>query len=247
MHISRFIGHAAAAAALLLAMPLRAADAPQPADLDLSIRYYSRVLTPEGVLRESRYEEKMLRRQNHVWTVRLLPKQVTHAEDHADKPRATTIKATSNQAATHEHKHFNYVVLPRHVVRDGDKVKLEFVDFHDRAVVSIAPSEYENVNFDGSWNNAFFIVDPKQVVTLPLSNKTSSVAGARWREREKDGVFQRVLWDEKRMIPLVIETGNRQETFFQRIEAEPQSKLVAALPWLDLKGYAQKEYADFLD
>jgi hypothetical protein len=230
--IIRFIRRAAAAGTLLAATA-HAAGLPQAPDLDLSIRYYSRVMTAEGVLRESRYEEKMLRRQDHVWTARVLPK--------------AAIKATAAQDGKHDHKHFNYIALPRHIARDGDKLRLEFVDFHDRAVVVIAPSEYENVNFDGSWTNAFYLTDPKQVAALPMSGRTTTLTGTRWHEREKDGVFQRVLWDEKRMIPLVIESGNRQDTFFQRIEIAPQEKLIVALPWQELKGYAQKEYADFLD
>lgn len=226
------IRHAAAAAVLLAAVPLHAADAVQAPDLDLSIRYYSRVLTPEGVLRESRYEERMVRRRDHVWTARVLPAESTREEPAGEE---------------HEHKHFNYVVLPRHVVRDGNRVRLEFVDVRERAVVSIAPSEYENVNFDGSWVNAFFLADPQQVAALPVTNRTSAIAGAHWHEQEKNGVFRRVLWDEKRMVPLVIESGNRQNTFYRRIEIMPQPKLAATLPWQGIAGYAQKEYADFLD
>ena len=48
-----------------------AAAAPAAPDLDLLITYYSKVVTPEGVTRESRYEETMLRRPGHVWTARV--------------------------------------------------------------------------------------------------------------------------------------------------------------------------------
>jgi hypothetical protein len=231
-HLIDTVRHAAAAVVLLAAAPLHAADAAQPPDLDLSIRYYSRVLTPEGVLRESRYEERMVRRRDHVWTARVLPQEGMREEQTGEE---------------HEHKHFNYVVLPRHVIRDGNGVKLEFVDVRERTVVSIAPSEYESVNFDGSWANAFFLADPRQVAALPVTARASAVAGARWHEQEKNGVFRRVLWDEKRMVPLVIETGNRQDTFYRRMEIMPQSTLSALLPWQGTASYAQKEYADFLD
>lgn len=200
-------------------------------DLDMSVKYYSRVLTREGVLRESRYQEKMLRRPGHVWVSRVLPKTAVKDEEHEG----------------HEHKHFNYVMLPRHVAYDGRDMHVEFVDFHDRAVVNIAASEYENVNFDGSWANTLYLIDPKNVMAMPPLSQSSPVAGARWYGDEKNGIFQRVLWDEKKMIPLIAETGDRAGTFFKRIEVKPQAVLAKLLPWEDLQGYAQKEYADFLD
>lgn len=239
---------AAACGVLLLWLPASAQNMKaQAPDLDLSIRYYTRVMTPEGVLRESRYEETMLRRPDHVWVTRVLPNEAAHAhdDDHAHQDKGAGVKKAS--AATHVHKHFNYVVLPRHVVREGGKLRLEFVDAREREIVAIAPTDYENVNFDGSWANAFFLVDPQSVAALPLSNRPSPVAGARWRAREKNGVFQRVLWDEKKMIPLLVESGDRNGSFFQRIEVKPQAEPAKALPWQNLKGYAQKEYADFLD
>lgn len=237
----------AACGALLLALPTFAQKAPpvaQGPDLDLSIRYYTRVLTDEGVLRESRYEETMLRRRDHVWVARVLPGEAVRGYD--DPAHAADAEAKA-AAATHVHKHFNHVVLPRHVVRAGDKTRVEFIDAHAREVIAIAPTDYDNVNFDGSWNNAFFLVDPQAVAALPLSPRSAVPPGARWHEREKNGIFQRVLWDEQRRIPLVVESGNRNGSVFRRIEITPQAGLASILPWQNLNGYAQKEYADFLD
>jgi hypothetical protein len=208
----------------------------QGPDLDLAIHYYSRVVTPEGVLRDSRYQERMMRRADHVWKVRVLP----------DTPAAHGADAAP---AHHEreHKHFNHVMLPRHVLRSNGQVRLEYVDFREREVVSISPSEYENVNFDGSWTNAFFLVDPKAVAALPLTNRASPVAGARWRETSKGSAYQRVLWDENRMIPLLIQKGDAAGRTLERIEIMPQPTPAKALPWAGAKAFAQKEYAEFLD
>jgi hypothetical protein len=216
--------------------PAATAAAAQGPDLDLSIHYYSRVLTPEGVLRESRYQEKMMRRSNHVWTVRVLPDA---------RPARRADAALSHKE--HEHKHFNHVMLPRHVLHANGQVRLEFVDVRERQVVAIPPGEYENVRFDGSWTNAFFLLDPKKAAALPATNRASPVAGARWREIEKDGMYQRILWDEKRMIPLVIEKGDVAGRTLERMEITPRAGLASELPWTGIKGYAQKEYADFLD
>ena len=208
----------------------------QGPDLDLAIHYYSRVVTPEGVLRESRYQERMMRRADHVWTARVLP----------DTPAAHGADAAP---ARHEHerKHFNHVMLPRHVLRSNGQVRLEYVDLREREVVSIPSSEYENVNFDGSWANAFFLLDPKLVAALPLVHRASPVAGAHWHEASKGGGYQRVLWDDKRMIPLLIEKGDAAGRTLERIEIVPEPTLAKALPWAGARAYAQKEYADFLD
>lgn len=214
------------------------AAAPAPVDLDLGISYYNRVLTPEGVTRESRYEEKMVRRPGHVWVERVLP---TAQDEHAGH------KKVALKSAQHEHKHFNPVVIPRHVMLEKNTVKVEYIDAHDKVVVSIPKAEYENVNFDGSWENSFYLLDPKLVAAMPLSKQASSVAGARWREVEKNGVFQRVLWDEQKQIPLIIESGDRANTFYRRVDVKLQPSLSQAQPWVNVKNYAQREYSDYLD
>lgn len=228
--IPHFLRATLAAAVLLPACAAQAATALQGPDLDLSIQHYSRVVTAEGVLRETRYEETMSRRPGHVWLARVLPAHRGTQPGH-----------------DHGHAHPNYDVLPRHVMLEGDKVRLEAVNAEAREVIAIPPGEYDNANFDGSWVNAFFLMDPKRVAALAPSTRPSAVAGARWREQEKNGVFQRVLWDEARMVPLVVETGDRAGTFFERVAVKPLPALARSLPWTGLKGYAQREYSDFLD
>ena len=201
-------------------------------DVDLTIRYFTRELSSEGVLRENSYGEKMIRRSGHVWSYRVLPGRV--AESDTKHPN-------------HEHKDFNYIVLPRHVKFDGNKVNIEFINTHDRQVINIVPTEYENVNFDGSWLNTYYMIDPKAVAAMPVSQRPASAANSRWHEVKKNGLFQRVLWDEKKSIPLIIETGDQKNTFFRRITVSPNTGLTKDLPWSHLQGYAQKEYSDFLD
>ncbi|CAN5730124.1 hypothetical protein BH11PSE12_BH11PSE12_25550 [soil metagenome] len=212
-------------------------------DLDLNIQYYSKVLTPEGVTREARYEEKMLRRPGHVWVARVLPKSAL--EQAAKEAHGQTAPGVATKQA--EHKHFNYVVIPRHVVQDNAALRVEYIDAHDKNIVAIPVSEYENVSFDGSWENTFYLLDPKLVKAMPLAKQVSNIPGTVWREREKNGVFQRVLWDEQKQIPLIIESGDKAATFYRRVEVKPLASLSRDLPWQNLKGYAQKEYSDYLD
>ena len=229
-------------AALCLAASAQAAPAAAPADLDLHISYYSKVVTPEGVTREARYAETMLRRAGHVWTARVLPAGAGERHDHA----ATAPNLAAASAAA-EHKHFNHVVLPRHVALENGRPRVEFVDVVGKELIAIPPAEFANVGFDGSWDHAYFLLDSARLKAMPLSARASTVAGARWREREDKGLFERVLWDDKRQIPLVIESGDKAATFFNRVDMTVQAGTSGELPWQRLKGYAQKEYSDFLD
>lgn len=228
-----------------LQMPGAAGQPAKGPDLDLSVHRYTRILTAEGVLRESRYEEKMMRRAGHVWIQRVLPGDLSGHE--GSQHHGSSTKSKVSQKEEHGHRHFNHVLLPRHVFHTGSELRLEFVDFQEREVISIAPSEYENVGFDGSWPNAFFLADPKIVFTMPTTQRVSPVAGAQWRELVKGGITQRVLWDEKRQIPLLIERVESSGRYLERVEIKVQPSLAKSLPWEGLKGYAQKEYADFLD
>jgi hypothetical protein len=205
---------------------------PPAPDLDLTIKYFNRELKTDGVLHESTYTETMLRRHGHVWSQRILPSQLS---------------ANDVTHPNHEHKDFNYIVLPRHVTFDGSKITVEFINQHDRQVIYIAPTEYENVNFDGSWLNSYYLINPKLIAAMPLSKRAVPNADEHWHEIDKNGLFQRVLWHDKLHIPLLIETGDKAGTFLQRTTLTPHTKLAQDLPWHHLQGYTQKEYSDFLD
>ena len=226
--------------AALLILPANAALAqdlhhatiqPQLVDLDLTINYFYREMRSDGVILESRYQEKMLRRNNHVWTHRVIPESITN----------------SKVQTSHEHKEFNYTVLPRLVKFNNGNTSVDYVDLHEHQLIHIPATEFNNVNFDGSWLNTYYLVNPKIVAAMPLSKRVSKIANAQWHETENKGIFQRVLWDYKSAIPLIIESGNQSGIFYQRVEVKNEAGLQTNLPWHKLQEFSQKEYSDFLD
>lgn len=213
-------------------------------DLDLQISYYSKVLTAEGVSREARYQDKMLRRAGHVWLERVLPQATARVN------QGPEIKKVSHQHQNEkltEHKHFNPVLIPRHVQLENGKARIEFIDREEKMTVSVPASEFNNVNFDGSWENSYYLIDPQLLKSMKPSSSPSGVDGAIWYEREKNGIFQKVLWHAQKQIPLKVESGDRAGTFYQSVEVKIAANTQTQLPWVKLKGYTHKEYADFLD
>lgn len=202
--------------------------------LKLNIKYYDKVLTTEGMLRESHYEESMVRRPGHVWSYRVLPAIAVHPShaQHEHEP---------------EHTHFNPTVLPRHIELQNGKLKVEFVDEVNQQLINIAETEFQDVSFDGSWSNAYYLIDPKQLLSLPLSSRKSEIPGATWHEQQKHGVFQRVLWDQKNMIPLEVETGTLNGAVYKRVSVMLKPLSESDVPWKNISKYAAREYADFLD
>lgn len=221
------------------------AVSPAP-ELDLSIRHYSRVVTANGVVRESRSEETMLRRHNHVWLVRVLPDTFAgrNLQQHAGRnvPLKTVTMGLPQPAIEHP---LAANTMPRHVTLEAGRLKLELVDTKRQEIIVVAPEKYADIRFDGSWSNAYYLLDSRMIAALFLSKQSAS--GTHWRSQEKDGYFQRVLWNEEKMIPLVIETGSRDGKFFRRTEVQVRKGLTRDLPWKKLQAYVRKEYVQTFD
>lgn len=223
--------------------------APAP-DLNLRVTYYNRTTTPEGVTRESRYSETMVRRHNQVWIARVLPSanlNLDEAHDHEHGHAAHSANPVSPDASGTPHKHFNSVLLPRHIRLENNTLRLDYIDAQEKEIIAILPTEYENVDFDGSWANAYYLIDPQLLQSMPRTKKPTPTASAVWHEREKNGIFQRVLWNSRQQIPLAIESGDKAGTFYRRVEVKIQTPRNSTLPWQNLQGYTHKEYSDFLD
>lgn len=199
-------------------------------DVDATLVFESRALGADGVWRSTRYSERFVRRAGHVWTARILPSGA----------------GAATKVAAHGHRHFDYELAARHVYREAGEMRVEFADARTRMLVSVPPAEYENVGFDGSWERAASLVTAEEIARLPASGRASSVSGARWHEAERGGTYQRVLWNARLGLPMAIESGRRDGSLMRKVSVTVDAAAAEA-PWTSLRGYARKDYSDFLD
>ncbi|AJX33754.1 hypothetical protein [Burkholderia oklahomensis] len=250
------------AAVMSAAAPAVAASAAP--DLDAVLLHESTSVSADGVTRTVVYRERMVRRDGHVWIERVLPAGAKLAEandahahgDHAhddaraQAPRGGVRPAAATTGAHAGHKHFNFDAAARHVTNDGGKVRIEYVDAAQRAVVAVPPAEYETTGFDGSWDNAYYITPPSQLKRLAAKSKPGPTPGTRWYEQavgapRAQGV-NRILWSDTLQAPLAVEYRSADGHAARKLTLTPAPS-AKALPWQQLQSYARKEYADYLD
>ena len=231
---------AAAAAVLLVVLcpGVRAAPAVALPDVDAIVSYQTRQVLASGVERQERWQERLVRRGDRVWTERVLPRAARAAHGH---------ESPAEHAA---HKHFDFESAARLVSQGaGGAVELQYVDTRRRVVVNVPKAEFGAVGFDGRWDAAASIVPPAVVAGMPLLRGTPRVAGSGnvWHV-EKDGEWShRVLWSVDRRIALRVESARLDGSVRRVVTVEPAKPGSAGAPWADTAAYAQKEYDDFMD
>lgn len=202
------------------------------ADLAVKVDHDITVLGADGVTRINRFSERLIRRDNQSWVVRVLP---PHAHDEDE-----------HKAGDKGHKHMDLAAAARWVVRQDDgSMRVRLVNDHERMIVEIAPVDYASIGFDGKWTTASQLLDPEQIKRMQ-PGKRGAPAGARWYEGGTRNARVQVLWDEKEQYPRRIESTSANGTGHSTmiVTREP---MPATLPWKGLAGYAQKDYSDLLD
>lgn len=215
----------ACTALLVAAVAAKAAPAP---DVDALITYETRQVTAAGVTRTERWQERLVRRGDTVWTERVLPAGVTAL--HANEPSAEHAG----------HKHFDFDSAARLVQREANgQLRLRFVDSEHRVVVSVPAAEFGAVGFDGSWEAAAFVVPPAVIARM-------GAARDGWLREQAHGWSHRVRWSEAQQLPVQMES-QRDDGSIRRVVSIAPSAPARSLPWAGLADYTQKEYDDFMD
>ena len=205
-------------------------------DLDATVTHEFRQLGGDGVLRITRYEERLVRRDGHLWTERVLP-QGLPADDHgADGGRRGG------------HHHLDLARAARHLQRDGRQVRVEFVDPGRKLVVAVPEPEWDNVAFDGSWERAAMGITADELGRLRPVQRPVPEAGLEWLGLEARGRFTRVLWDPALGTVRRIESGSNDGLAQRTIVLTPAVRSASgALPWQRTTSFERKGYSDLLD
>lgn len=222
-----------AAAQAFAAGPAEAVASP---DLDAVVTYETRQVMASGVVRDERWQERLVRRGDSVWSERVLP--------------ASTAGAHAHESAVQHagHKHFDFDGAARLVQRDrqGETV-LRYVDVKNRVVVAVPAAEYGAVGFDGRWGAAAYVVPPEVVAAMPSGRGTAQPGTRRLADRA-DGWTHRVLWSDVQGIALRVESSRDDGSFSRRVSVAIASSGAATRPpWFGIDAYAQKQYDDFMD
>lgn len=208
-----------------------AAAAATAGDLDLLVRHEVVSVGTDGVTRQARFSERVHRRQDLVWVERVLPEAARHPAD-------------AHPAEAHDHP--DLAAAPRWLTRsDHGAMRVRLVDRPGRALIDVPPAEYENIGFDGKWDNAYHLLDPRRLAAMRPTTRQAP-PGCRWYEAESGDSRLRVLWDEGRAFPRRVESSNRAGTAVKTMEASIVPA-PATPPWERLAGYRGKEYSDYLD
>ena len=201
-------------------------------DLDLLVQHRIKVVGMDGVTRTTEFAERVVRRKNQVWIERVIPAGVHEAKAHAP--------------SGHGDKHLDLSTAARWITLEGGKtLNVRLVNAEDKIVVSVPAAEYADIGFDGKWDNAWHLLDPRQLQAMkPLAGEAP--AGMRWYESVSGDLTVRVLWDEKAEIPRRVQSGNDTGSVRKSMSARDVAPR-KSLPWTQIGSYGQREYSDYLD
>lgn len=204
-------------------------------DVDALVSYETRQVMASGVTRVDTWQERLVRRGDHVWTERVLPRTVeqVHAHETAEEH--------------HGHKHLNADTSARWLRLDAKGLpELKLVDRDNKVIVAVPTAEFGSVSFDGRYDAAATVVPPAVVKAMKAQGPAS--AEGQWYGERNQGWTHRVLWSDAAQLALRVESQREDGTLVRKVSVRllPASSGAAA-PWQSLAGYVPKSYDEFMD
>ena len=175
-------------------------------------------VSPDGVTRIARYEERLYRDDDQVWIERIKPARAAK---------------TIHEVDVH--------VGARWYTRAGDRANVVIVSVPDRVIIDVGPASMDAQELTDRWVVAAGLVDR---ATLAPSSRPAS-AGTRWYERTGARDYLRVLWSTRFGLPLEIETGTTDGTHRSRTTLRPSTGFTP--PWSSTVGFRRIDLSDLGD
>ena len=226
---------------LVLSLLIIASSISRAQDVDLVVTHTIKSLGTDGITRSAEFSERVVRRKDQIWTERIIP--------------AEALSLLKEKNINNE-KEFDTALASRWVVRRNHaKPELMLVSARAKLVVPIDKPDYENVGFDGSWESAYYLLDPK-ILTQMRALGARQADGGQWYEsnsQTKRGEstqtshsVTKIFWDETLKYPRQIESTRANKSDTKKMVAT-KAETTKILPWDLTKTYQHKNYADFLD
>jgi hypothetical protein len=199
--------------------------------VDLRLSYHNVSIGKDGVQRESRYTDRMVRREGVLWIEREMPSAL---REHGE-PEAVHVG----------HAHADTTAAPLWVQRDAaGKVSVRMVLRQQRKLIEVEAANHGNVGWGGSWNHAYWLVDPAVLDRMRAAGPIRY--GVQRYESRQGETLVRVDWDVAGQYAHRIEKRDAHGLSRTEMRAVPVSAGKAA-PWQGLGEYAQGDYSDLLD
>ncbi|WP_061944343.1 hypothetical protein [Collimonas pratensis] len=213
----------------------QAAETVSGPDQNLQVRHYAMTMGRDGVKRETTFSERVYRRNDQVWTERLVESEPVGRRDHSD----------DHNDGHSGHSHPDAGSSPMWVRRQADgALDARLIERHQRRSIKVDSQYYGNIGFNGNWGSTFFLSDPQSLKSMRMVGALKD--GVQQYESKRGDLTVRVSWDVKGQYPRRVESldghgKTRRETLVSVIEAPK------VLPWKLLAGYAEIDYSDLLD
>lgn len=214
-------------------------------DLGAVISYETQAVSSEGVHKTLRYRDRFYRTTDHVWLERILP--AAHDEHEHENHAGHAHGDGHHRLDLHD---INFETAAKFVSRPkqaDSQASIRYISREKELDIEVEAENYRTVGFNGSWDAAYYLIDPASLDRLKPSRRPAP-AQARWYEGGDKESYLRVLWQERKGFPLRIESG-RKDGSLRRVVDITLRELPARgkLPWQNITGFTRKDYNDLMD
>jgi hypothetical protein len=221
-----------------IARTTAAVDAAPPIQLRLS--YHSSTIGNDGVQRDTRYANRMVRRAGRVWIERDMPAVLRDSQAHGHAHGHA--RAHGPHAG---HAHDEAQGAPLQVHRDANGVeRVEVVLTETARVIEVDRAHHGNVGYGGSWDAVYWLVPPASLKKMePVGVARAGVQRYRARQGEQ---LTRVDWDVAGQYARRVERTDSHgpSRYLMTTTVLPAPRV---LPWKASDAYGRGDYSDLLD
>lgn len=203
----------------------------------LRVTYHAKSTGLDGVQRDTRYANLMVRGPGRVWLEREMPPSVRESLSHdhvtAHGPHAAHAHDDEAQGAP--------LFLEREV---SGKEIVQLVFAKTKRVIKVDTAHHGNVGYGGSWDAAYWLVTPASLGRMTAQGR--SKAGVQRYVAKQSQQATTVDWDVAGQFPRRVERRDRHGAAYYLMTAS-RIAMPSAMPWSGSEKFGRGDYSDLLD